>query len=445
MPVSYSDYLNLIQNPRCGFTGATGPAGSNGSNGVTGATGPTGPTGPAGQDGFAIGANYYFSLGANQTGATGTPAGGAISSVVPPVVGINPAYVGPYQGNFVQTIGDGTNNKLIGRFTSQVGNPGTTNIPAGPWTFYNNIYCFPGPTGSQPWANPTVGTTGASVYVKSYVVGSTGATNFIDTSNRDISIPGLSDNPVVIPYNVPVPVSISNPSTDYLLVEYYANNVPTGSVCELWTQGDSIGYVATTLPSVNGVTGSTGPQGPQGPPGPAGNPGTTGSIGPTGPTGSTAVYSGTTNQIAYFNGPTSITSSSNIQIVGSNFTKINGLSYFTITANVSGTPPAVVSNFIDLSQSAGYPQASTFMISAKVFNGGVLSGSWFGYASQILGSANRYQVTPLISNGLATNQNVPPTYGLFLDFQVGFNQNQLYIAYIPFSPATVVWAITQMG
>jgi hypothetical protein len=212
-----------------------------------------------------------------------------MSQTVPPAVGDNPAYSDAYKGWFVQEGATGSNVK-IAQFTTPVGIPGLATIPSGNWSFYNNIYSFvsPGPTGTQPWASPTVGATGVSIYTKATITNGVTGTVILNTSNAPVSLlNGLSDNTVNINTTVPTPTTVPDPTTYYLLVEYFGNNIPSGYVSELWTQGDSIAYVTTPLPSAGGSTGSTGATGPAGPAGAAGTPGTNGTNGATGPTGPT--------------------------------------------------------------------------------------------------------------------------------------------------------------
>ncbi len=284
----YSQYLQYRLNPTCIIDGPTGPSGTNGS---TGATGPRGPTGIPGQNGYSFGANYYFVQNQNTivTGTTGSSSGGVLQSTPGPNPGPNASYAGStYQGYFTQTraVATGSTGAIIGQFTSTVGVPGVTSIAPGTWTFYNNIYAFPTPVDPQPWAIPTTGTTGVNAYVTLSIVDGGPEQTIFTTKNTSVPINGLSDAPILMSYTLPTAYTVNNPSTAYLTARYYADYIPVGNSVELWTQGDSVGYVTTTLPATNAPTGPQGPTGLPGPGGPAGT-GSTGPMGPTGPTGPT--------------------------------------------------------------------------------------------------------------------------------------------------------------
>lgn len=271
--LTYSQYLQFKQNPTCIIDGPTGPTGP------TGGTGPTGQPGAPGANGLSTGLIYYFTLTGNVIDSTGNPTPGGMSVTPGPNPGANPAYTTPYNGWFIEESATGTNVK-IATFTSA---PLTQSvIPKGNWTFYNNIYSFVGPT--KP-ADPTTAVPN-TIYVKAYL-SSSPLTPFIDTTNRGVPITGLSDSTVIITQELPTDITLTTPGTDYIIVEYYAASISSGDVTELWTQGDSVGYVVTTLATQGGATGSTGPTGQPGLPGAQGPQGIQGVTGPTGPTGPT--------------------------------------------------------------------------------------------------------------------------------------------------------------
>jgi hypothetical protein len=259
---SSSDFLRFRQNPRC-----PGPSGPQGPGG---ATGPTGPQGPAGSNGVSVGQNYFFNLAGNIVTNTG-PTGGNLD-LYSYNAGANTAYTGSdYSGYFIQqsaTAGTGSYVN-VARFTSVAGLQSP--IPAGVWTFYNNIYSFTGPTGTiGTWAiPPPPGTTNEVYAVVSYVDGATGGKIF-ETSPKNID---LSDDLVILNGYVQSPITLNNPTGAYFYVDYLATNRNSRNVIEFWTQGNSVAYVTTTFSPQQGSqgnTGATGPQGPQGLPGPAG-------------------------------------------------------------------------------------------------------------------------------------------------------------------------------
>jgi microcystin-dependent protein len=201
--------------------------------------------------------------------------------------GPNASYIGStYQGYFTQTRG-GLTGPIIGQFTSAIGVPGVTSIAPGTWTFYNNIYAFPTPVDPQPWAIPTAGTTGVNAYVRLSIVDGGPEQTIFTTKNTSVPITGLNDAPVLMTYTLPTAYTVINPSTAYLRATYYADYIPPGNCVELWTQGDSVGYVSTTLPATNAPTGPQGPTGAPGPGGPAGPAGPGGA-----PVGSIIMYGG---------------------------------------------------------------------------------------------------------------------------------------------------------
>ena len=269
-----------------------------GCPGASGATGPTGPQGPVGPAGISTGAIYYFLVGDATADGPEPPVGGYKMSqtpgVYPPLTDPNPAYGGVYHGYFTEVVGSGSgSDQLLAEFQTLPGVPGVSLIPGGVWNFSVNAYSFQqaaATTTSTPI--PTVPTP-TTIYANIYL--STDLVNPIASNiNRPATVPGLTDDPILISINVP-PTTIVNPLTDYLIVQFYVPGIPSGTVCQFWTEGDSISQVVTTLSPQSGPSGPTGPSGPSGPTGPAGptgpqgNPGTKGDRGDTGPTGPSGV------------------------------------------------------------------------------------------------------------------------------------------------------------
>jgi len=258
---SYSLWLAAQQNPVCPKPGPIGPTGS------TGPSGPGGSPGQNGRNGVSVGQNYFFNLPNNIITNTG-PTGGTLNTFSNNA-GQNTAYTGSNDfGYFIQQRGTGPTGVNIARFISEVGlqNP----IPSGVWTFYNNIYSFTGPVGSQPWANPIGSGTNNSVYaVVNYVDGPTGGKIF-QTGPKNIN---LSEDLVILNGYIENPITLINPAGAYFYVDYISTNSVSGNVIEFWTQGNSVSYITTTFSpqkGSDGSTGATGSQGPPGPPGPAG-------------------------------------------------------------------------------------------------------------------------------------------------------------------------------
>lgn len=331
--LTYSQYLQFKQNPTCIIDGPTGPTGPSGP------TGSQGPQGIPGANGISSGLIYYFTQTDNTIGPTASFSPGGMSVVPGPNPGPNPLYTTPYDGWFFEQSATGTMVQ-IARFTSSPINQSI--IPRGNWIFYNNIYSFVGPT--RP-VDPT-GTAPNTVYVKASLF--SGATILdTSTSSRGVPITGLDDTTVIITQEIPNDIVVPNPSTNYIIVEYYVQSISPGDVTELWTQGDSVGYVVTTLATQGGATGATGPTGAPGLPGAQGTPGTNGVTGPTGSTG--PVFSPTIFSFSDGNGGTGYgTKNGSLQILwgqtsggtnptvsfgGNNFANI----YYSVSAIGNGT------------------------------------------------------------------------------------------------------------
>ena len=313
--VPYSAYLNLINNPRCGFTGGTGPSG------------PTGPTGPVGPQGNSSGLELYFytedvsSLpyspqpaanvrkGTNYTMQTSS---GAV--VTNPLQSTYTGYYAwmtkaypfnttpnaypTYQQTIPETDATPTNiaYKNIGNVLCEFNYPltGKSSIPSGSWSFAVNIYSW------DPTVTPTTSqvTIPAWFYVGVFykntatlqytLISATDPQRLIGITN-DLS----NDNPYTFSVNIPNTVPVVN-QTDEVWVQFVvsATNPTTGAPyffsvnqqIEFWTEGSSISHVITSLSTQAGPTGATGATGATGPTGPAGTNGTNGTIGPTGPT-----------------------------------------------------------------------------------------------------------------------------------------------------------------
>ena len=291
---SYSLWLAAQQNPICPVPGPTGTIGPTGPNG------PTGSAGLNGLNGISSGLNYYFNLTNNIITNTG-PTGGTLNTNTN-YAGSNTAYVGGDVGYFVQQRGTGS-TVSIAKFVST---PLTQSvIPSGPWTFYNNIYSFTGPTGPQPWANPTGSGTPGKVYAIARYQDSITSGQLFKTGNADVN---LSDDTIVLNGNVLSPVTLNG--TGSFSVEYYAEQNTSGNVYEFWTQGNSVAFVNTSLGVANGAQG------------PTGAPGATGAQGPQGPAGS--IPNGSPGQLAYFSSTNTVSGTPNITTNGTNLSVLSG-------------------------------------------------------------------------------------------------------------------------
>lgn len=327
--IPYSAYLNLINNPRCGFTGGTGP------------TGPTGPVGPAGPQGTSSGLELYFytedptSLNPPQPAAGTRYASGYTMQTVPgagpglppgnPVQPTLNGYysvftVASYQSSpgtyptlstppFNQTAFNGIDNVLC-EFPYPLTGKGS--IPVGSWTFAVSIFSWDG-------TNPT--TIPAYVFTNVYYwKASTGLYQLISSTGPSTRIPitkTYTDNtPYVFSVNVPTTVVIDDPSNDRVWVQFVVSALDglgnpyiwsTNQRVEFWTEGDFTSQVVTSISGAGG-TGATGP---------TGLPGATGPTGDQGPTGADFAFTGPTGSVLFYDG-TSVTGDSNLTTSGNN-------------------------------------------------------------------------------------------------------------------------------
>jgi microcystin-dependent protein len=167
------------------------------------------------------------------------------------------------------------------------------------------------------WVPPIQTTVdGVYIFTEIWKYEASGATSTQMATN--ISLPVyidkfISDN---TPYSFDIVVdntTLNNPATDYIFFNFYAYRTSpfiTNQQVELWTEGDFLSKVITSIPTANGNTGPSGPTGLTGPTGPSGltgptgpsglkgNTGATGSSGPTaatGPSGATGPTGATGN------------------------------------------------------------------------------------------------------------------------------------------------------
>jgi hypothetical protein len=280
MALSVSQWLAQSRTTSCGFTGTVGPRG------------PTGPNGPPGTPGNSSGQLYYLQI--NQTSAEGPAASGptgpytlSTTNIVPP--SNNVAYAGdPYSGYFIELVGSQSSGTLLGQFTTASGYPGVLNIPSGSWVFYIYFYNYTqatGTTSSTPVTKSGYSTT-TTASLSLYLVD--GGVMTLLGKGLDFNSMGYYDSPRMI--TVPLlSTTIANPSTAYLLVKInLTSSTSSGTVTQLWTQGEFTSEVITSLSPPAGPTGSTGytgTTGSTGSTGPAGSAGYTGPAGPQGPAG----------------------------------------------------------------------------------------------------------------------------------------------------------------
>lgn len=220
---------------------------------------PVGPTGPQGPPGTSTGQEYYFLN---------------IANPVSPYLTATPIFqLLPGASTVFSSIGDSVD------FLTDVGVPGTPDIPTGAWSFHFHAQ--------------TNGTTTAEILftLQKY---NGGVVTPINTSNPVPLNLGSTKTEYNGSLSVPVVPLVAG---DQLLCSFVASNLTPGDTITFYYDDDETAQAVTsfTVPGNTGPTGATGPQGiqgtggftgPAGPTGAQGVPGV-GSTGPAGPTGST--------------------------------------------------------------------------------------------------------------------------------------------------------------
>lgn len=332
--IPYSAYLNLIQNPRCGFTGGTGP------------TGPTGPVGPAGPQGTSSGLELYFYTedtpsptpppyapqpNANIEQGSGyrmeltpgagptTPPGNAITT--PPANTGKAGYYAwmtnagfqstvasyPTQGVHVSSTVFGNIGNVLCQFPYPLTGKGS--IPAGSWSFAVTLFSW------DPQA-VTATTIPAWIYAGVFYYNAASATYTLISNSGPSSLvpitnPYSSTTPYTFSVNVPQTTVIADPANDLVYVQFVVSNLTSSGSSysfgatqqiEFWTEGVYTSQVVTSISGAGG-TGATGPTGPTGLPG------------AIGPTGQGFAFTGPTGSILYYDG-SAVTGGSNLTTSG---------------------------------------------------------------------------------------------------------------------------------
>lgn len=258
---------------------------------------PVGPTGPQGPPGTSTGQEYYFLNIANP--------------VVPYLTATPVFQLLPGTSTVFSSIGDSID------FLTDVGVPGTPDIPTGTWSFHFHAQ--------------TNGTTTAEILftLQKY---NAGVITAINTSNP---VP-LNLGATKAEYNgsLAVPV-VPLVAGDQLLCSFVASNLNPGDTITFYYDDDETAQAVTSF-SVPGNTGPTGPQGATGangfgftgPQGPTGSQGPTG-VGATGPQGNTGP-AGTPGSSANASLWAIYPAASNVDMSGNNISNLN-----TITSTTS--------------------------------------------------------------------------------------------------------------
>jgi hypothetical protein len=450
--VTYSQYLNLINNPRCGFTGTAGPSG------------PTGPTGPAGPPGISSGLELYFYTESN--------IGPTVPQPQPNVDFVNGFFVmrtfpgsgpGLPPGNPLQSTKNGyfasfTNTKFVpnpGAYPtysstltslqySQLDNvlaqfnyplTGINVIPAGSWTFSVSLYS---------WNTSTPATIPAYVFANIYYYNSNANTyKLISNTGVDTRIGITNSYSLNVPYiftvNIPNPQHVTTPANDFIYVQFVVSakdasdgqyNFSTNQQVEFWTEGEFVSQVVTSI-SQAGYTGGAGPTGPTGVQGPTGLQGPTGIQGATGlqgPTGADFAFTGPTGAVLFYNG-TSVTGDSNFTYSPTTLSLPNTLIYGLNTdlnqivpeTGLSGsyrftTSSSGQAGFIDLQY---IPPGTMFHLGVRVYpsssSSSATSKYWGGFIEKTItvNGTTGYtynQINTTVSDGINSAINTGSTY-----------------------------------
>ena len=280
---SYGKFLSGYQNPKCAVIGPQGISGIPGTNGATGSTGSTGPTGAPGRDGLTTGQIYYFYTEQLTGGPTWPPQpnvnknndAGFLLKTVPgagpglPPGNPNPTYA-PYNGylaymnqaGYLANGGSPSTPSNLAAFHLPL--TGKTTIPAGYWTFINNIYSYDtsNPTTTRPVNIHILISLWNTALSTSTVIGGDLVRTF--AINNPLS---ADDTPYTMPVLINTTQIISNPATDFVIVEFFIEKnyaMSSGQVIELWSEGNSISEAITTFSPQSGPTGPIGLTGPSG-------------------------------------------------------------------------------------------------------------------------------------------------------------------------------------
>lgn len=198
------------------------------SIGATGPTGPTGATGPQGIQGFSSGAVYYF----NRSTASSIPGYFVLSKT--PVIGAGSSLTA-----------SGAGNVLIGQFATVVGDPDTTVIPAGNYTF--DIFVNMSGAGGTP-----------GLYCEIYTRTAGGVETLIADNSADPVVITQGTNTELYVFSVGMPQTLIT-NTDRIVMKLYATNLG-GLTMTVKFEDNEIAQVITSLsPALVGPTGPTGP------------------------------------------------------------------------------------------------------------------------------------------------------------------------------------------
>jgi hypothetical protein len=197
------------------------------SIGPTGPQGSIGPTGPQGIEGFSSGAVYYF----NRSTASDIPGYFVLSKT--PVIGA---------GSSLSASGAGT--VLIGQFATPVGDPGTTVIPAGNYTF--DIFVNMSASGGTP-----------GIFASIFTRTSGGVETLIATNSTAPQVITQGTSTELYVFSLGVPQTLIS-GTDRVVMKLFAVNLG-GLTMNVKFEDNEIAQVITSLsPALVGPTGPTG-------------------------------------------------------------------------------------------------------------------------------------------------------------------------------------------
>lgn len=194
---------------------------------IEGPTGPAGPTGPQGPQGFSSGAVYYF----NRSTASDIPGYYVLSKT--PVIGA---------GSSLSASGAGT--ILIGQFATAVGDPATSVIPAGNYTF--DIFVNMSGAGGTP-----------AMYASIFTRTAGGVETLIASNVADPVAITQGTSTELYVFSVGVPQTLIT-GTDRIVMKLYAVSLG-GLTMNVKFEDNEIAQVITSLSPA--LVGPTGPQG----------------------------------------------------------------------------------------------------------------------------------------------------------------------------------------
>jgi hypothetical protein len=229
-----------LQGPMGGGTGGSGFQGPQGLIGIQGKTGSAGPQGQDGSNGISGGLTLFLdTVGGTYSGS--------------PISGSLLTFPNQTTGTIISSSPQTNSTINIARFISATGSLPTNIILGGLWDMNLFATCGTATSDSHYW------------FSVSYVDGD-GVSNRVNIATGSFS-ESTQILDMVSPYNntIYVPTTSLPDTTKRLLIDVYVQSIGTNITTTLYTRGNTLSHVHTTLLSTQTLTGPQGGIGPQGP------------------------------------------------------------------------------------------------------------------------------------------------------------------------------------